>query len=154
MLVEPEHNHEVTKEAYILHPKNRRLPKIAAKEIDEHFNTDCKATKVALLMSQKYNKFVLAKDLHNMRTIRRTTGETESQKLKEAIDAQIKIDGNKNYFHFIQNEEKTEIYGVFYQNQNMKNNFKTFGEITFNDGTYGLNKNTYPCILFVQSGFN
>ncbi len=65
----------------------------------------------------------------------------------------LKIKGVNN-FHYIQNQEQDEIYGIFYQNQRMRDLFKTYGNVLFIDGTYKLNKVNYPCVVFVVTDHN
>ena len=72
---------------------------------------------------------------------------------KKVIDKQTKIDG-KIRFHYIQNEEGDEFYGLFYQNNRMKSLFKTYTSVTFIDGTYLLNQENFPVINFVVTDHN
>ena len=102
---------------------------------------------VALLMSQKSNKIILSIDLFNLKP-REALPQSETEKLRKVIDKQIKIDG-KNNFHYIQNEEGDELYGIFYQNTRMKTIFSNYSKVTFIDGTCVLNKENFPCINFV-----
>jgi len=114
---------------------------------------DAKPAKVALELSKEYKQFIIAKDIHNLKSNKeKELNDKDSIKLKKEIQQQIKRDGNKNYFHFIQSKE--ELYGVFYQTNKMRNLIQTFGEILFVDGTYKLNKHNYPVILFIVTDQN
>ena len=44
-------------------------------------------------------------------------------------------DGGKSYLNFVQSQDGTEFYGLFYQNKRMKSLFTTYGTLTFVDGT-------------------
>ena len=147
-----DHNHDITEKAFLLHHSNRKLtPDLQGKAI-EMLQTGSRPSAVALAMSKKAGKIILAKDLFNMKP-RTQINESEAKKLQEVINKQIAVDGTNN-FHYIQNEEGGEFYGLFYQNNRMKSLFKTYSTITFIDGTYSLNKENFPCINFVVTDHN
>ncbi len=103
-------------------------------------------------MSRESGKIILARDIHNLKP--RTLNTSEGAKLQDIIEQQIKLDQGHNYFHYIQNKDGSEFYGLFYQNQRMKNIFKTYGSIMFIDGTYKLNNQHFPVINFVVTDHN
>ncbi len=116
--------------------------------------TGAQAAQVAQNLIDESNQFILAKDLHNLYKPKETSKTTQEKLLKQTIDQIIAQDGGNNYIHFIQNESKTELYAIFYQSTRMKNLFKTYGTILFIDGTYKLNKNNYPVIIFIVTDNN
>lgn len=148
-----EHNHEVTKESFLFHPRNRKVPESFVTVAKDMLDLGSKAAKVALYLSEKCNKIILAKDLHNLANSA-STFKSDSLQLQESIQKQIKRDDGKNFFHYIQNSDQTELYGIFYQSNRMRSIFKTFGRIVFIDGTYGINKNNYPVIVFTVTDHN
>ena len=111
-----------------------------------------KAADIALLIMAQNGNIVLSKDLHNLKESSKMT-ESEAAELQRAINAQIKADGGKSYFNFVQSQDGTEFYGLFYQNKRMKSLFTTNGILTIVDGTYKLNKKNFPVINFEDRGF-
>lgn len=145
------HNHEITKEAFMFHHRNRQLPENLRESATEMLATGSKPAKIALLMSEKSNKVVLAKDLYNYN--RRTNKQSDTEDLKTVIDRQIQRDGANN-FHYIESDSKEKLYGIFYQSNRMRRLFKTYGTLMFLDGTYQTNRNSYPCLIFVVTDHN
>ena len=79
--------------------------------------------------------------------------ESETSTFQLVIDNKTKIDGI-NRFHYIQNEEGDEFYGLFYQNNRMKNFFKTYSSVTFIDVTCLFNQKNFPVVNFVVKDHN
>ena len=88
-------------------------------------------------------------DLFNILPRNKIT-ESETSKFQSVIDNKTKIDGI-NHFHYIQNEEGDEFYGLFYQNNRMKNFFKTYSSVTFIDVTCLFNQENFPVVNFSLS---
>ena len=147
-----DHNHEITQKAYMLHHSNRKLPANLKETAKEMLSVGARPSAVALKMTKKSGKIVIPKDLFNLLPRKKIT-ESEATKLQSVIEKQNKIDG-KNNFHYIQNEEGDEFYGLFYQNNRMKSLFKTYSSVTFIDGTYLLNQENFPVINFVVTDHN
>ena len=91
-------------------------------------------------------------DLFNILPRNKIT-ESETSKFQSVIDNKTKIDGI-NHFHYIQNEEGDEFYGLFYQNNRMKNFFKTYSSVTFIDVTCLFNQENFPVVNFVVKDHN
>jgi hypothetical protein len=64
----------------------------------------------------------------------------------QIIEDRIQKDGS-NFFKIIENEEKKELYAIYYQNNNMKELYAKYGDTIFVDSTYKLNRNKYPCLV-------
>ena len=128
---------KITEQSYLLHHRDRKLPDLLKEPSLEMLATGSKPASMALLMSKKADKVVLAKDLYNLKS-RSKIPENDAAQLQVIIDSQIKMDNGKNYFNFMQNEQGDEFYGLFYQNNRMKSLFQTYGAITFIDGTYNI----------------
>ena len=144
---------KITEQSYLLHHRDRKLPDLLKEPSLEMLATGSKPASMALLMSKKADKVVLAKDLYNLKS-RSKIPENDAAQLQVIIDSQIKMDNGKNYFNFMQNEQGDEFYGLFYQNNRMKSLFQTYGAITCIDGTYNINKQHFPCINFVVTDHN
>jgi hypothetical protein len=76
----------------------------------------------------KYNKFVLPKDLSNLKNRNEIkqfglqnvpTKQHSMTRLKKIINDRIQIDNNVDNFKFVHNNEN-EMLALFYQNQNMR----------------------------------
>jgi hypothetical protein len=147
-----DHNHQTSKSSFFFNSSNRKLEGNLKQTALDMLSVGSKPSAVALYASKKSGKIILPKDLFNLRP-REHVSDSEANKLQQVIDRQIKIDG-KNNFHYIENEDATELYGVFYQNNRMRRIFSTYSKVTFIDGTYVLNKENFPCINFVVTDHN
>ena len=69
------------------------------------------------------------------------------------IDDHKRKEGRDNFF-FVEDDEKQHVHMIYYQNSTMKAFYQNFGEMLFIDGTYKLNKNSYPVyVIAVQDRF-
>ena len=74
-----EHTHEITRENFIFHPRNRKLPENLQEKAVEMLKVGGKAADIAFLMMAKNGNIVLSKDLHNLK---------ESSKMTESEAAE------------------------------------------------------------------
>jgi hypothetical protein len=71
---------------------------------------------------------------------------TKRSKIEHLIYIQTIIDreGPENFSYVTSNDDKLELYGVFYQNDYMRKLYQEYGNVLFMDFTYDTNKNKYP----------
>jgi len=103
----------------------------------------------------KYNKFVLPKDLTNLKNRNQIcefglknvpSNQHGMIRLKKVINERIVKDNNVDNFKFVHNNDK-EILALYYQNQNMRELYAKYGDMLFVDSTYKLNNHQYPCFI-------
>ncbi len=103
----------------------------------------------------KYNKFVLPKDLSNMKNRNQISefglknvpsNQHGMIRLKKVINERIVKDNNVDNFKFVHNNDK-EMLALYYQNQNMRELYAKYGDMLFVDSTYKLNNHQYPCLI-------
>ncbi|RNA38366.1 hypothetical protein BpHYR1_035456 [Brachionus plicatilis] len=83
-------------------------------------------------MSERTEKVVLTKDIHNIKT--KLSEKGEIIRLQTKINKRIQNDKH-DFFVFGENEEESKIYMIFYQNNEMKLLYKKHPKILFIDGT-------------------
>ncbi len=120
-----EERHICNKESFEHHIKNRGLNEEEKQKVILMMKTDSTSSKVAEVMSEETGKLVSTKDVQNIfgnfknPNKQAQTSEDQMNLLKKVITKQIEIDKADN-FAIGHDNDKKNIYVLFYQNDSMK----------------------------------